>query len=325
MNKTRIFSGHEMVRQADARIRPYVRETGVEPAFELETGEGRVWLKLENQQVTGSFKVRGALNRMQTLTDQERTNGVITASAGNHGLGVAYSADRFNVPATIFVPKTVDSARKKALERYPVELRLVGDDYGQTEEYALGVAEKTGRLFVSPYNDADVIAGQGTIGIELLKQIPDLDAVFVAVGGGGLISGIGAYIKGVKPEVEVVAVSPSHSPAMFDVLSGTPEEFTAILDTLADSTAGPVEKGSMTIDLCRAVIDHWILVEEDEIVAAMKYLFMEHRLVVEGSGALVVAGYMKEQDVFKDKNCALVVCGGNIDAERFCDVVLTRR
>lgn len=323
MSQTRIFTGHEMVRFAESRIRPYVRETPLEPAPLLESDEGGVWLKLENQQVTGSFKVRGALNRLMTLSDQERCDGILAASAGNHGLGIAYAAEVLKLPATVFVPKTIDASRKRDLERYPIELRLIGDDYAQAESYALGVAEKTKRTFVSPYNDPDVIAGQGTIGAELLRQNPDLNAVFLAVGGGGLLSGVAAYLKAVKPDITIVAVSAANSPAMFDVLAATPEEFTISMDSIADSVCGPVIADSMTIDLCRALIDRWILVEENEVIGAMKYLFFEHRIVAEGSGALAVAAYFKEQDVFKDQNCALVVCGGNTDVKAFCRHVVT--
>jgi threonine dehydratase len=318
---TRFFSGHEMVPEADSRIRAYIRETSLEPAPQLEVGEGTVWLKLENQQRTGSFKVRGAVNRLLTLTDAERALGVVTASSGNYGLGLAYAAECFSVGATILAPTTIDSAKKRELERYPIELIVAGEDIAQSEACALEVAQKKGRTFISPYSDPDVIAGHGTIALELAKQLPEMDVLFIAVGGGGLIAGVAAYAKAIKPSIVVVAVSPSNSPAMFDELANTPYEFRGTNATLSDSTAGSLEEGSITIDLCRALIDQWILVEEDEIRAAMKYLFYEHRQVVEGAGALCVAGYLKERDRYRDLNTVILVCGGNIDMQQFCDVV----
>lgn len=318
---TKIFAGHEMIRHAEARIRHYVRETALEHAPDLETGEGTVWLKCEHQQVTGSFKVRGALNCIAQLSDEERARGVIACSAGNHGIGVAYAAQVYGLDATIFLPETVDPSRKRELERFSVELRLVGKEYGETECAALAWAEESGRPFVSPYNNPHVIAGQGTVAIELLRQLPEVEQLFLAVGGGGLLSGIASYARALKPDIKIVAVSPSNSAAMFDELSGTPEEYRAFLSTLSDSTAGPIESSSMTIDLCRALIDQWVLVEEEEIVAAMRYLFFEHRLVVEGAGALAVAAYLKEQERFRDLHTALVLCGGTIDMHRFHTLV----
>lgn len=318
---TRIFTGHDMVRRAETRIRSYVRETYLEPSPNLLTGDGAVALKQENLQITGSFKVRGAFNKLLSLNDNEKIKGVVTASAGNHGLGVALASMQLGIHATVIVPETVDLAKKRELERYPIDLRLVGSTFEESEDAALEIASQQEKMFISPYNDPEVIAGQGTIAVELLKQLPEIDTVFVAVGGGGLLSGIAAYLKSAKPEITVVGVSPCNSPAMFDELAKTPYEFRAITSTLSDSTAGGIQDGSITIDLCRALIDHWVLVEEEEIVQAMKYLFYEHRMVVEGAGALTVAAYMKESDRYKDLSTALVVCGGNIEMKRFCSLI----
>jgi threonine dehydratase len=215
----------------------------------------------------------------------------------------------------------VDPSRKRDLERFPVELRIVGKEYGEAERAALACAAESGRPFVSPYNNPHVVAGQGTVAIELLRQLPEVEQLFIAVGGGGLLSGVASYAKALKPDIKIVAVSPSNSAAMFDEISGTPEDYRAFLPTLSDSTAGSIESGAITIDLCRALIDQWVLVEEEEIVAAMRYLFFEHRLVVEGAGALAVAAYLKEQERFRDLHTALVICGGTIDMQRFHTLV----
>lgn len=320
--ETNIFHGEEEVRAAEEVIRPYVRETPVESSPELSCGSGSVWLKVESQQVTGSFKVRGALNKLLRLSEQEkRGGGVVACSAGNHGLGVALASQVCGLQSTVFVPQTIDPQRRRELERFPIDLRIEGASYSHVEQIALNFAQEKSLPFISPYNDPRVIAGQGTIAVELIRQLPELDIVVVAVGGGGLAAGVGAYLKAIKPHVLVVGVSPVNSAFMFDAVSGTPSEFSADLPTLSDSTAGAIQAGSITVPLCKGVIDQWILVDEDDIRAAMRYLFYEHRLVVEGAGALSIAAYVKEQARFKDAHTALVVCGGNIDSRKFLSIV----
>jgi threonine dehydratase len=258
---------------------------------------------------------------MLSLSEADKARGVIACSAGNHGIAVAYASQVCGVQSTIIVPTTIDRQRQRDLERFDIELRLVGANYAEAESAAIAEVEQQGATFISPYNDSSIIAGQGTIGLELIQQLPEIDIVVVAVGGGGLVAGVGAYLKSLKPQIVVIGVSPVNSAMMFDAVSDTPAEFSADLPTLSDSTAGPIQEGSMTISLCKAVVDQWVLVEEEDIRAAMRYLFYEHRLVVEGAGALAVAACMKEQQRFKDANAALVVCGGNIDPKKFLGLV----
>ncbi len=324
MNKTRrttIFPGYESVRQAHGVIKPHIRETGVERARPLESAAGEVWLKLECHQVTGSFKARGALHRFSVLSEQERAQGVVACSAGNHGLGVAMASEVYGVASTIFLPRCVDPARKRMLEEHTCSVHVIGDTYDECEAKARKVASETGRTFVSPYNDPWVITGQGTIASELFEQLPHVDVVLVAVGGGGLVAGVAAYLKAVKPSIRVVGVSPANSAGMYDKVTGISSDFAAHLETLADSTAGSVEDGSITIDMCKGLVDQWILVEESDISAAMRYLFYEHRLVVEGAGALTVAAYLKERLRLADYTCVLLVCGSNIDPENFLRIM----
>jgi threonine dehydratase len=318
---TTIFSGHDGVLQAHGIIKHHIRETSVERAQSLESGAGEVWLKLECQQITGSFKVRGALHRVSALSDDERTRGIVACSAGNHGLGVAHAAELSAIPATIFVPRTVDPARKEMLERSSASVHIIGDSYEDCEKKARQVATELSKTFISPYNDPWVIAGQGTLGIELLRQIPHLEVVLLGVGGGGLAAGVAGYLKAAKPSIKIVGVSPANSAGMYDLVTGISPDFAAHMETLSDSTAGAVEAGSITIDMCRALIDQWILVDEADIKAAMRYLFYEHRLVVEGAGALALAGFLKERTRIQPYATALVVCGGNIDPKRFLRVV----
>jgi threonine dehydratase len=313
---TRIFSGHDGVRQAHGIIVAHIRETPIERAYSLEQGDGQVWLKLESHQVTGSFKARGAMYRVLSLADAEKVKGIVTCSAGNHGLGVAFAAEQAGVHARIFVPKGVDQDRLARLSHFSADVEVFDGGYDECERHAIAAAEREGRVFVSPYNDPWVIAGQGTIGIELLSQVPKIEVALVAVGGGGLIGGVAAYLKAANPAIKVVGVSPANSAAMYDIVTGIPSDFSAHLETLSDSTAGGVQEGAITIDLCRALVDEWILPEEADIKAAMRYLFYEHRLVVEGAGALTVAAYLREVDRLKDMNCALIVCGGNIEPNK---------
>ena len=321
LDHTTIFVGHESVRQAHGVIRPHIRETGVERARQLESGTGEVWLKLESQQITGSFKARGAIHRLSVLSDKERLQGVVACSAGNHGLGVAHASELYGVSSTIFVPKTVDRARKEMLEHFSSSVHVIGETYDECEVQARQVALELHKTFISPYNDPLIIAGQGTIGIELFEQIPNLEVVLVAVGGGGLAAGVAAYLKAVRPTIKIVGVSPANSAAMYDQVTGIPSDFAAHLETISDSTAGSVEEGAITIDLCRALIDQWILVDEADIYAAMRYLFFEHRIVVEGAGALAVAAFLKERERIHEFNTALLVCGGNIDPKMFLNIV----
>jgi len=318
---TTIFSGHDSVLQAHGLIKHLVRETGVERAQGLESGAGEVWLKLECQQITGSFKVRGALHRISALSEEERQRGIVACSAGNHGLGIAYATELSAIPASIFVPRSVDLVRKEMLERSSASVHVIGESYDDCERKARQVATELGKAFISPYNDPWVIAGQGTLGIELLRQIPNVEVVLLAVGGGGLAAGVAGYLKAAKPSIKIVGVSPANSAGMYDLVTGIPSDFVSHGETLSDSTAGAVEAGSITIDMCRALIDQWILVEEADISAAMRYLFYEHRLVVEGAGALALAGFLKERDRIQQYTTALVVCGSNIDPKRFLRVV----
>ena len=236
---------YDSILSAEKVVREYLRLTPAEhsPFLSNETG-AEVFLKLENFQVTGSFKARGAINKLSSLTDEEKALGVITASSGNHGLGVASGAKKLGVQSTVYVPEYADPSKVQAIEFEGAKVKFVGDDCVITESAARKDAEQSGEVYISPYNDLDVIAGQGTIGVELLQQLESLDAVFVAVGGGGLISGIGAYLKEVSPRTEIVACSPSQSPAMHVCMEAKKTIDVPCYATLSDATAGGAEEGA---------------------------------------------------------------------------------
>ncbi|MGB0639049.1 MAG: threonine/serine dehydratase [Myxococcota bacterium] len=297
------------IQTAADRIRLHIRRTPVELAPTLGP---KVWLKCENMQVTGSFKIRGATNALLSLPADERAAGIVTASSGNHGAGVARAANQLGIDATVYVPTHADNAKVDAIRRNGATVERVGDDCVQTEEHARAVGSEHGRTYISPYNDIHIICGQGTIGHELYQQIPELDAVFVAVGGGGLISGVGSYLKAVNPNIEIVACSPEASPAIHACLDAGKIIDVECHDTLSDATAGGVEPGSITFELCQQVVDRSVLVSEADIATAVRDIVANNHMLIEGAAGVAVAGYRKVASEFDDKNVAIILCGANI-------------
>jgi threonine dehydratase len=307
----------DLILGAERRVRPYVRETYVERSDALasagDPAASAVWLKCENLQHTGSFKPRGALNKILALGPDALARGVVTASTGNHGRGVAHALSVVGARGTIYLPTTVPASKVAALKRYPgVTLERYGTDSAVTEAHARAAAEQAGQVYVSPYNDLDVIAGQGTIGVELERQCPALDAVFVAVGGGGLISGVAAYLKACRPGLRVIGCWPERSPALYAALQAGRIVDVPELPTLSDGTAGGVEAGAITFGLARELIDECVLVSEDEIADAMRLVLAEHHLAVEGAAGVAVAAYRKTAGQYAGRNVAIVLCGGNV-------------
>jgi threonine dehydratase len=304
------------IEQAQARIRPSVERTELVFALELAPGfEGKLGVKLEQRQRTGSFKLRGATNRILALTPSEAAAGVTTSSMGNHGLGVASAGRDAGVPVEVFVSPHVSPDRLQRMRDLGAEIRVVGTSVLDAEVAARRVAEDSGKVYISPYNDPYVVAGQGTVGLELLEQAPDVDAVFVAVGGGGLIGGIGAWLKARAPHVEVVGCWPENAPALHEcLLAGriidVPER-----PTLSESTAGGIEEGAITFDLARDVVDRHVLVTEDEILAAMRLLAERRGWVVEGSAGVALAAFLGRMDEYAGKTVVVVLCGGNLSPD----------
>jgi len=292
---------------AHARIRPYVRETPTE--YSAEVG---AYLKLEHVQHTGSFKFRGACNKMALLTPEEAAAGVITASNGNHGLAVAAAAQARGIDAEVFVSSQVAPAKARRIESHGARIRTAGDDPLTAELAARRAAEESGKVFISPYNDADVMAGQGTIGVEMERQLPGLDAVFVAVGGGGLIGGIGGYLTAVSPRTEVVGCWPENSPVMWECMRAGRVVDVAEQPTISESTAGGLEPESVTLDVCRRVIDRGVLVSECEILDAMRLVLAAEHWLIEGAAGVAVAAFRKEASRYEGKRVAIVICGRNL-------------
>jgi len=306
----------QQVAQAAERIRPAVTETPIDPVPDLAPDAAvELFFKLENLQQTGSFKLRGASNKILSLSSAEATAGVIAASNGNHGLGVAAAARRAGISAEVYVSSHVSPSKAKRIEEYGALIQRAGDDPLEAELAARAAAAEQGKVFISPYNDLQVMAGQGTIAVELLRQLPSIDALFVAVGGGGLIGGIGAYMKHASPETEIVGCWPENSPVLHEsIKAGRIVDFPE-QPTLSESTAGGLEPDSVTLPVCASVIDRSILVSEDEILKAMQKVRALRGWIIEGAAAVAVAAFLKEAQHYRGKRVVVVICGANVSPE----------
>ena len=298
------------------RLASHVRQTPLEwsPWLSEVTG-ANVWLKLENQQLTGSFKLRGAFNKLLNLSDEDRARGCVTASSGNHGAAVAWAMRELGVDGLIFVPEHTSAAKVDAIRRAGAALQFFGTDGLDTESHAREYAAEHGLCFVSPYNDWDVIAGQGSCGVEIARQLPDVDAVFVAVGGGGLVSGVGSFLKSARPGVRIVSAQPEASAVMTEsARAGQILELTSER-TLSDGTAGGIEADAITFPLCQAVVDRYVTVGEEAIAEAMRdFIDAQHQLI-EGAAGVAVAALLKSAADYREQNVVVVVCGGNVSLD----------
>ncbi len=312
----------ERIERAYDRISPDIQRTGlIHSSFLSRLTGAKVYLKLENEQKTGSFKFRGALNKVRSLSPEEKENGIVSASTGNHGLGVSLAARLEKVALTLVLPRTIAAEKRKRLAQFETEILEYGGSCEKAEGRARQLAGETNRVFVSPYNDEDVIAGQGTIGLEILTDLPDTGAVFVPVGGGGLASGIGAYLKSRGSRARISGVEPVNSAFMAASLEAGRIVEIEEKETIADALAGGIEPGAVTFSLCREFLDGIVTVKETAIKRAMSLLFEESRIMVEGAGALALAGLLEQPSGFKDARVVVVLSGGNIAPHTFTEAV----
>ncbi len=304
------------IRLAASRIRPHVVQTPLLPSPALSERTGaQVYLKLENRQHTGSFKLRGATNILLNLSTEERARGVVTASTGNHALAVARAAAQLDIAATIYLPEGASPRKVEKLESFPVMLCRVPGDALNAEISARAAAMQSNQPFISPYNDPHIIAGQGTIAVELLCRQPQLNAVFVTVGGGGLMGGIAGYLKDSSPAVQTIGCQPQNSAVMLASVRAGRIVDTASLPTLSDGSAGGIEPNAVTFDLCQNHVDHWLTVTEAEIAAAMRLIYRESGESIEGAAGVAVASLLKTGKRFAGQRLAVVICGGNVDSD----------
>lgn len=307
--------------QAKKRIEHEIVKTPLmkSDALSLHVGS-EVWLKLENLQKTGSFKLRGALNKISSLSKEELGRGVITASAGNHAQGVAYAASLTGVSALIVVPKTAPETKRAGIQRYGAELVVHGDNYDEAEAYAYRLAEETGRTFVHAFEDNEIIAGQGTVALEALLEQPDFDAIVVPAGGGGLICGIAVAAKALNPAIEVIGIQTHASPPWYYSFKERRLADVTYSDSLADGLHGGISQGNL--DLALTIVDQFVLVEEEQVAHAMYWLAKEHHYMVEGSGAVGVAALLHGHlPHLKGKKVLNIVSGSNVDAAKLGKII----
>jgi threonine dehydratase len=309
----------DKIYQAAFTLKNVARKTDLLFAPEL-CGEAELYLKSENLQQTGSFKLRGAYNKVSSLTPEQRAAGIVACSAGNHAQGVALSATRMGIASTICMPDGAPISKVEATKRLGAEVCLVPGAYDDAYEYALKLQEETGATFIHPFNDELVIAGQGTIGLEILDQLPNVEAVIVPVGGGGLISGVACAVKNLNPSVKVYGVQAEHAPSMVEsIRAGKPVMLDAV-STFADGIA--VKKpGDRTYEMVSKYVDDVVTVSEDEIAAAILGLIERQKLIAEGAGAVSVAAAMFHRLPLEGKRVVSVVSGGNIDVNILSRVI----
>ena len=312
----------ESAQRASSRIADIVRETPLERSLPFSRMAGTdVYLKLENRQHTGSFKLRGATNRLMTLSSQQRSNGVVAASSGNHGAALAYAMRQLDTKGVIFVPEQTSVAKVKSIGDYGGEVRFFGTDGLDTEQHARQFAAEKDMVYVSPYNDKEIVAGQGTCGIEIVKQLPSLDAAFIAVGGGGLISGVGSVLRASNPAVRIFGCQPEASAVMAKSIAAGRVLELASEPTLSDGTAGGVESDSITFALCRELVDEFVLVSEQEIAEAMRLYQKAHDEVIEGAAGVAIAALLRRAEVVAGMTVAVIICGGNVSEQTLRSVL----
>ncbi|MFJ4156132.1 threonine/serine dehydratase [Pseudomonas sp. NPDC089752] len=317
-----LSSLYQSIGEAHKALRPEVSMTPLTHSVRLSAiTQCSVYLKCEHLQHTGSFKFRGASNKIRLLPAAQRERGVITASSGNHGQGLALAGKVMGVPVTVYTTSTASEYKLEAMRALGAEVVSLDLDALGVELEAARQAKRQGKPFVSPYNDLEVIAGQGTIGMELFEQAPDLDAVFVAVGGGGMIAGIATALRTLNPSIDIIGCWPANAPTLQRSLQAGEIVDIEEQETLSDGTAGGVEPGSITFPLCQALLTRTVLVSEAQIMAAMRDVASCERWIIEGAAGVAVAGMKKLAADYRGKRVAVVICGRNIVLDKFIEAV----
>lgn len=307
------------VQRAAARLAGQVENTPCLLSRTLSQIIGaQVYLKFENLQFTSSFKERGALNRLASLTAEQRQRGVIAVSAGNHAQGVAYHAQKMGVPAVIVMPRFTPTVKVERTRGFGAEVVLSGDSFDDTKVEAARLAQARSLTMVHPYDDYDVIAGQGTVGLEMLAAQPDLDCLCVAIGGGGLISGVATAARAIKPGIEIIGVQTEHFPSMYSVFKGI--DMPSATATLAEGIAVK-QAGTLTRAIVKRLVDDVVLVSEGDIEHAIVLLLEIEKTVVEGAGGAGLAALLRHKPRFAGKKVGIILCGGNIDPMVLADII----
>lgn len=312
----------QAITEAHTALRPQVAVTPLTLSSRLSALSGcEVYLKCEHLQHTGSFKYRGASNKLRLLDPAQRQRGVITASSGNHGQGLALAGQALGVPVSVYTTTQASSYKLEAMRALGAEVISLDLDPLGAELEAGRQAQLQGKPYVSPYNDYQIIAGQGTVGMELFEQQPELDAVFVAVGGGGLISGIAAALHGLSAKTRIVGCWPANSPALHASLAAGRIIEVDEEETISDGTAGGVEPDSVTLGLCQRLLSQSVLVSEAQIKAAMREVAASERWIIEGAAGVAMAGMLALAEEYHGKKVAVVLCGRNIVLEKYLEAI----
>ena len=307
--------------EAHKKIAPYVNYTPLIYSNFLSQNR-TVKLKLESLQITGSFKLRGAMNKLLSLSEEQKTRGVIAVSTGNHGKGVAYASSFLGIKSTIYMSSMVPQYRKEAIESLGAKVEIIGSNSDEADLHAREVSKKENIILIHPFDDEDIIAGQGTVGLEMLKEFPEVDTVIIPTSGGGLIGGIALALKFQKPSVKVIAVSMERGPSMYESLKhGKPVDVEE-LETLADCLGGSIGLDNQyTFNIAKEIIDDFVLVDEDKIAEGIRLNFLEHRLVTEGAAATSVMVAKDNLSSHLGKNIICLICGGNIESKLFTKII----
>jgi threonine dehydratase len=310
------------IQKAKKIIQPHIKKTPLKQSnFFSQLCKGNIFLKLENQQITNSFKIRGALNKMLQLSKQEKDRGIVAASAGNHGQAVGVGAEKLNLSAKIFVPKSTPQKKIEKIRICDAELLIQGDNFKETENKAISYAKDNNMTYISPYNDELVVAGQGTLGLEILQDLPKVDIILVPVGGGGLISGIGVAVKTKNSKIKIIGVQSDASPVMHKSLKAGKIVEVPIENSIADGISGGLEQGSITFNLSQRYVDQILLVKEESISKAIKLLWENEKEISEGAGAVGLAAILDNKKHFRNKNTVVIISGGNIDDVLFQNII----
>lgn len=312
----------QQILDAKKRIESYIFETPLIPALQLSAMlDANVLLKLENLQSTGAFKIRGAFNKLLSLTPEQKQMGIVAASTGNHGAAVAYACRTLEIKNIIFMPEQASPLKVNNVKNFGGYIEFHGRECGETERIARDHAKQKNMVYISPYNDIDVMTGQGTIAVEIMQQQKDIDVILACVGGGGLIGGIAAYAKQVNPKIHIIGCLPENSPVMYESIKANKILELDTKPTLSDATAGNMDLDSITFDVCKSFVDDYILASEQEIKNAICLCIEKEHLLVEGAVGVSIASVIKQKQQFKHKNVAVVISGANISLETLNKVI----
>ena len=310
------------IQQAHKKILPYIIKTPQIYSIPLSSNNKNIYLKLESMQITGSFKLRGAINKLLNLNEEQKNKGVVAVSTGNHGKGVAYAAKKLGIKSKIFMSDLVPPHRRIAIEDLGAEVIITGKNSDEADHNARDYASKNKIVLIHPFDDEQIIAGQGTIGLEMLESLPLLDTVIVPTSGGGLIGGIAIALKKQKPDIKVIAVSMKRGPSMYESLKAGKPVDVIEEETLADCLGGSIGlENKYTFNIVKETIDDFVLLDEEKIAEGIKFNFESHKIITEGAAAtsaMVVKDHLSE---FIGTNVVCLVCGGNIDSKLFTEII----